>query len=131
MMHYLECIAMLEYLLKKLQKGQRTQVPVSTMDDVQSVMVQLNRKLQNENDPQITVKIRDVMEALEEVKTLKGALVLTDTMKNALVSGVDELLQVIQLKAFEHFKYNDFEPTDEVVRIMRGVVKTALDNGLI
>lgn len=131
MMHYLECIAMLEYLLKKLHKGQRTQVPVSTMDDVQEVMVQTNRKLEKENDPKISIKIRDVMEALEEVKTLKGALVLTDAMKTALVNGVDELLQLVQLNTFEYYKYHEFEPTEEVVKVMRGVVKTALANNLI
>lgn len=130
-MHYLECIAMLDYLLKKLHSGQRVQVPISAVDDVQQVMVQLNRKLQNEQDTQFKVKIRDVMEALEEVRALKGALVLTDTMKTALVNGVSELLQIVQLKAFEYYKYNDFEPTPEVIPVMRDVVKTALANGAI
>lgn len=130
-MHYLECIAMLDFLLKKLHSGQRTQVPVTVVDDVQQVMVQVNRKLEKETDVQITARIRDVMEALLEVSQVKGALVLTDTMKTALVSGVQELMTGIQLVAYEYFKYNDFEPTQEIVGIMRGIVATALAKGLL
>lgn len=130
-MHYLECIAMLNYLLKKLHSGQRTQVPVTVVDDVQQVMVQLSRKLEKETDVQITARIRDVMEALAEVSEVKGALVLTDTMKSALVSGLTELLTAVQLATYEYYKYNDFEPTPEIVEVMRGVVATALDKGLL
>lgn len=130
-MHYLECIAMLEFLLKKLHNGQRTQVPVSVVDDVRQVLVQVTRKLQNEKDDLLAARLRDVMEALEEVSQIKGALVLTDNMKSALTSGVEELRSAIQLLAYEFYKYNDFELTDELMPIMRGVVQAALDAGLL
>lgn len=130
-MRYLECIAMLEFLLKKLHSGQRTQVPVTVADDAQQVMVQLNRKLEDVQDTELRVKLRDTMEAIAEVNNVQGILVLTDTMKQALVSGVTDLLNSLQLLAFDYFKYNDFEPTEEVTPVMRGVVATALARGII
>lgn len=130
-MRYLECIAMLEFLLKKLHSGQRTQVPVTVADDAQQVMVQLNRKLEDNQDTELHVKLRDTMEAIAEVNNVQGILVLTDAMKQALVSGVTDLLNTLQLLAFDYFKYNDFEPTEEVIPIMRNVVATALARGVI
>lgn len=130
-MRYLECIAMLEFLLKKLHSGQRTQVPVTVADDAQQVMVQLNRKLEDNPDTELRVKLRDTMEAIAEVNNVQGILVLTDAMKQALVSGVTDLLNTLQLLAFDYFKYNDFEPTEEVIPIMRNVVATALARGVI
>lgn len=130
-MRYLECIAMLEFLLKKLHSGQRTQVPVTVADDAQQVMVQLNRKLEDNQDTELRVKLRDTMEAIAEVNNVQGILVLTDAMKQALVSGVTDLLNTLQLLAFDYFKYNDFEPTEGVIPIMRNVVATALARGVI
>lgn len=131
MMRYLECIAMLEFLLKKLHSGQRTQVPVTVADDAQQVMVQLNRKLEDNQDTELRVQLRDTMEAIAEVNNVQGILVLTDAMKQALVSGVTDLLNTLQLLAFDYFKYNDFEPTEEIIPIMRNVVATALARGVI
>lgn len=130
-MRYLECIAMLEFLLKKLHSGQRTQVPVTVADDAQQVMVQLNRKLEDNQDTELRVKLRDTMEAIVEVNNVQGILVLTDAMKQALVNGVTDLLNTLQLLAFDYFKYNDFEPTEEIIPIMRNVVATALARGVI
>lgn len=130
-MRYLECIAMLEFLLKKLHSGQRTQVPVTVADDAQQVMVQLNRKLEDNQDTELRVKLRDTMEAIAEVNNVQGILVLTDAMKQALVNGVTDLLNTLQLLAFDYFKYNDFEATEEVIPIMRNVVATALARGVI
>lgn len=130
-MRYLECIAMLEFLLKKLHSGQRTQVPVTVADDAQQVMVQLNRKLEDNQNTELRVKLRDTMEAIAEVNNVQGILVLTDAMKQALVSGVTDLLNTLQLLAFDYFKYNDFEPTEEIIPIMRNVVATALARGVI
>lgn len=130
-MRYLECIAMLEFLLKKLHSGQRTQVPVTVADDAQQVMVQLNRKLEDNQDTELRVKLRDTMEAIAEVNNVQGILVLTDAMKQALVSGVTDLLNTLQLLAFDYFKYNDFEPTEEIIPVMRNVVATALARGVI
>ena len=130
-MHYLECIAMLEYLLKKMCAGQRVQVPVNVVDEVQTVIVALNKKLENEKSPAITVIIRDILEAVQVVKSTQGILFLTDTMKLQINSGIEELLSELRLLAFDHFKTNEFEPTEQLIPVMRSIVKEALAKGVI
>lgn len=130
-MHYLQCIAMLEYLLQKLNAGQRVQVPVETVDEVQNVLIALNKKLERENNREITIRIRDIMEAAIEVRNATGLTFLTDDMKNAITSGIHELLSHIRILAFNYFKINDFEPTPEIIPIMRGVVEEALLKGVV
>lgn len=130
-MHYLQCIAMLEYLLQKLNAGQRVQVPVEIVDEVQNVLIALNKKLERENNREITLRIRDIMEAAIEVRNATGLTFLTDDMKNAITSGIHELLSHIRILAFNYFKINDFEPTPEIIPIMRGVVEEALLKGVV
>ena len=130
-MHYLECIAMLEYLLKNMCAGQRVQVPVNVVDEVQTVIVALNKKLENEKSPAITVRIRDILEAVQVVKSTQGILFLTDTMKLQINSGIEELLSELRLLAFDYFKTNEFEPTEQLIPVMRSIVKEALAKGVI
>lgn len=130
-MHYLECIAMLEYLLKKMSNGQRTQVPVSVVDEVQTVIIALNKKLKDESNTLVTVRIRDILEAVQVVKSTQGILFLTEMMKDQINSGIQELLSCIRLAAFEYFKTHDFEPTPQIIPVMRSVVKEALSKGVI
>lgn len=130
-MHYLECIEMLEYLLKKMCNGQRTQVPVSAVDEVQTVIIALNKKLVNEDNTLLTVRMRDILEAVQVVKSTQGIMFLTEAMKDSINSGIEELLSCLRLQAFEYFKVNDFEPTPQIIPVMRSVVKEALAKGVI
>lgn len=129
-MHYLRCIAMLDYTLNKLCNGQRLQVPVSRMDEIQSSMVQLSKILKQQS-VMVQAQIRDVLEALEAIKTVQGLLYLTSDMKQALTDGVSALKCTLQLEAFEFFKTNDFEPTEQIIPVMRGIVSAALESNLI
>lgn len=95
------------------------------------VLIQLNKKLEHVNNNQITIRVRDILEAVEVVKATRGLEFLTDTMKTTLNSGVSELMSILRLLAFEFFKINDFEPTDEIIPIMRDVVSEALRKGVI
>lgn len=130
-MRYLECIALLQYLLKKLCAGQRQQVPASVTEDVLTNIIAVNKRLEKEDHPEITMRIRDVMTSTTEIKETKGIINLTDAMRNSLTSGIAELQDAICLLAFEFFKTNDFEPTPQIIPIMRQVVKTALAKGEI
>ena len=131
MMHYLECIALLEFLQKKLCNGQRQQVPVSVVDEVQQSVVALQNRLSNERSSELTASFRDVMEAISVVKSTQGIIYLPDAMKTALNDGIDSLLHRLCLLAYDHFKYNEFEPTEQIIPIMRRVVKSALVEGVL
>lgn len=131
MMHYLECIALLEFLQKKLCNGQRQQVPVSVVEEVQQSVVALQKRLANERSSELTSSFRDVMEAICVVKNTEGILFLPDAMKTALNDGMDSLIHHICLLAYVYFKTHEFEPTEQVIPIMRRVVKSALMEGVL
>ena len=65
------------------------------------------------------------------VKSTQGILFLTDTMKLQINSGIEELLSELRLLAFDHFKTNEFEPTEQLIPVMRSIVKEALAKGVI
>ncbi len=130
-MRYLECIEMLKYLLKKVYAGQRKQVPVSACKEVQEVVLQVNKKIQDDLLPAEVVIIRDILSAVGVAEETPGLLNLTDAMKSAIVDGLSELKAAISMKAFEYYKVNDFEPTEEIIPLMRGVVEVALEKGVI
>ena len=130
-MHYLKCIAMLDYLLKKLYSEQRKQVPVSTLDEVLQVVDNVIKALPNEQDVMLQVRLQDVQTAAVTIKSTQGILFLTDAMKDAIVGGINEVRAALQILAFNYFVTNDFEPTPEIIPMMRDVVKTAAERGLI
>lgn len=131
MMHYLECIALLEFLQKKLYAGQRVQVPVSVVDEVQTSIIALRKRLEKENNAEIDSRIRDLMESVFVIKSTSGLVNLTDAMKNTLVSGISEVSDLISLLAYSYFQTHDFEPTNEIIPVMRNVVRVALAKGVL
>ena len=129
-MSYLECIAMLQYLLRKLYSEQRQQVSVSIVKEVQLILTQVKKKLGDDLDCSVSSGLDDLFRATQEITT-SNVQVLTATMKGALVDGIEELVSTLQLAAFEYFKVHDFEPTESVIPVMRDVVKCALMNNKI
>ena len=87
--------------------------------------------LDKEATPEINNRINDIMESILVIKSTEGLIFLTDTMKNVLTSGIQELQSIISLEAFDYFQLHDFEPTPEIIPVMRNVVKVALSKGVI
>lgn len=71
------------------------------------------------------------MEATHEIQSIVGVVFLTQSMKDALNSGIEELLTSLRLESFKYFQYHEFEPTPEIIPIMRNVVNTAIRKGVI
>ncbi len=130
-MHYLKCIALLDFLQKKLYIGQRQQVPVSAVEEIQRSMVSIRAVLEKEPDPEQSNMIDDIMGSIISIKETPGLTNLTEAMKNSLNYGLSELQDSFALKAFEYFEVNDFEPTKQIIPVMRKVVSTALEKGVL
>ena len=94
-------------------------------------MIALNQRLEQENDVNLQARIRDTMEAVYVVKNTQGLIFLTDSMMNSLVSGVSELMEMICMLAFRYDQLNDFEPTEQLIPVLRKVVEVALQKGAI
>lgn len=129
-MHYLECIALLNYQLKKLCAGQRVQVATSVAEETLQTLINLQTLLGNDIG-ELTMRIHDIMNAIGVITAQSGMDVLTDAMKKSLVDGLTEVHDAICLKAFEYYKVTDFQPTEQIIPVMRRVVQVALDKGVI
>lgn len=71
------------------------------------------------------------MESILVIKSTPGLISLTDVMKNTVSTGLTELSDIISLEAYKHFQTNDFEPTAEIIPVMRNVVSVALAKGVL
>lgn len=79
----------------------------------------------------LKIKLDDLMQAVIDIKSTPNLMTLSDNMKNALVSGVQEISTEICIKAFNYYKVNDFEPEEQIIPVMRKVVTVALEKGMI
>lgn len=130
-MHYLECLAILQYVLTQLEASSRKQVPVEVLQELKATTVDLASKLAYETEIKILMAIRALQEALGTCTVPPGTQYLSDRMKVALVDGFEALQTEVSLVAFNYFKVNDFEPTEPIINIMRGVVTVAAQKGLV
>ncbi len=144
-MHFLECIAMLRYLEKKLQANQRDQVSVQLIPEVLSVIVQVNKKLEGSLPPgnQYLQVSSDLMHALYAIQQTAGITYLTDSMKNTVVDGIRSLQDELCVFAYKYFTVNkipddvckmletdDGTDTTSSMSILRKVAEVAINNGL-
>lgn len=129
-MKMLECIAMLDYLLSSLEAGKRIQVPASKYNEVKSVLIPLYKKVATFSNEQTQLALEALLEAVNVIDI--GAMqYLTDTARDALVEGINDVKEAIAMQAFEYFKVNDFEPSESVTPLMREVVTVAAMKGVI
>lgn len=130
-MHYLECIALLDYLRKKLQIEQRVPVPIGVLDEVKQQVLAVDNRVSKEGDPQINALLDDLKVSLFSVEVVPGTENIPDTVKTALADGVQRLLHFIAIKAYHHFEVNSFEPNNIINKSMRIVVEEALEEGVL
>lgn len=130
-MHYLECIALLKYLLNLLYEGQRTQVPLSVTEEVASNLLNIKTLMGKDLSTDCEAAINDCMSASTQLMHMTGMQVLSANMKNILVEGVSTVVSTLSLEAFEYYKTHDFEDNDQTRPIVMDIVKCALEEGVI
>lgn len=131
-MKLLECLALLDFALESLHAGKRVPVPIGAYYDLVPLLIPLSKKLGTlQTSSECRICLQQLEEAVNLVQFPVGSVYLPDAARDTLVSGINSLRDAICLEAFEYFKWNDFEPTPEVVKIMKSVVQVALRRGVI
>lgn len=129
-MKMLECLAMLKYLLSRLEAGKRVQVPVSTYNEIKQVLIPLYKKVAVFSNDETQLAMEQLIEAVNLVD-VSSLQYLTDAARDAIVEGINFLQDAISMQAFDFFKMNDFEPTDQIIPLMRDVVRVAAMKGAV
>lgn len=104
---------------------------MSTVDEVQRSLISIQKMLENEHDPEQMNILNDLMSSILDIKSTQGLTNLTGSMKDTLSGGIKELQDTVSLKAFEYFKVHEFEPTKQIIPIMRTVVSACLEKGVL
>lgn len=131
MVNYLESLALTDFLLRKLNYETREQVPTTAVTSITGVSFQLLKKLEDATDFHIKQDANNLAYAVSSLKGINFGNCITENCKNILIEAVVQLRGTIRMQAFEYYKVNDFEPTPEIIKIMRGVVEEALSRGAI
>lgn len=131
-MRYLNCLEMLNYILRTLKADTRQAVPVHKMDTVMTSLVTVQSMLVADQITDIVVraKLSDILNAVVAVeKNTVGMTSLTDTMKQELVKGVKALETSLATEAYSYYWDNEFEDTPEIRPLMRQVVSLYAESG--
>lgn len=128
-MKYLDSIEMFNYALDVLKAEQRVQVPVSKMTELLMIILNIQKKIGEEMGSQYQSTHMDLLQAIGVVQEMKNVRYLSDNMKSTLVNGVTELKAMVAKTAYNYYMTTEFEPTEEVIPIMRDVVRTYVIEG--
>lgn len=131
-MRYLNCLEMLNYILRTLKADTRQAVPVHKMGTVMTSLVTVQSMLVSDQVTSIIIraKMTDLLNAVVAVENnTAGMTSLTDVMKQELVKGVKELQIGLASEAYSYYWDNDFEDTEEVRPLMRQVVSLYAESG--
>jgi hypothetical protein len=127
-MKYLECIALLNVGLQVLRDGERVQVPVMRLKEIQTILARLvDRSDEFEEDCTILLRINDLLLSVQALMERKpssdGMQFLTYDMKHMYATALKELREKIARLAFGFYKQHDFEVTPQIIPVMRDVVE--------
>lgn len=81
-------------------------------------------------DPLITVTLNDLLSAMISVnENSAGMMNLTETMKQDLIGGVARVKSYVAHAAYGYYSVNEFEPTPEIIPLMRDIVECYAEDG--
>lgn len=132
MMPYRECIEILNYALKILRYDSRQSVRIEKMNELMGCIKSAEAMCTEAQifDIQVKATFSDLMAAVVAVKSQStGMMMLTDVMKQTLVSGVVQIKEHVCIKAYGYYEEHDFEDTPENVPIFRDIVMTYAEAG--
>lgn len=76
------------------------------------------------NDAMASVTMTDMIRSVLSIQTADIKMVnLSEVMKQGLIEGAMKIRNIIASEAFGYYEYHEFEPTPEVIPLMRVVVE--------
>lgn len=88
------------------------------------IVVRVNKKVENsDNTAFIRVGLNDLTMSISIAQENKAVRYLTDQMRQALAEGLRSVRTNLCKLAYRYYSDFDFEPTDQVIPLMREVVQ--------
>lgn len=112
---------MVIYLMEQIGSGKRLQISKSKLEELKETLSKIISILDKDISPELQMKIEDLYTALSLAENLDITM-LPDSVKSSIEKGLKGIKTDVAELAFGHFTFNDFEPTEEIIPIMRHVV---------
>jgi hypothetical protein len=121
-MNFLEALELCINALDVIQSGKRVQVGKLKLNELKSILTQIMTIIpESERSPEFILAIENLFKAIYAAIDI-DMKVLPDAIKLSLEGGLQALKSEIANKAFSFFSINDFEPSTEIIELMRQVV---------
>ena len=126
-MEYLEAMSLCMYALDEvMHAGKRDQVNKSRIDEIKVTVIQIRELLSDQaNNIDLGVALEKTLRAIKATDSL-DMLVLPDTIKDIIIQALGQLKRVIARICFDYYSINKFEDDEEVIPVMREVVKSVI-----
>lgn len=119
-MKYLGCIELLNLALQLLKSGQRDQVPLSKLVEVQTLVMRCSKRATDL--PLATARCNDVLMGISVAQANQAVMYLPQSMRDVLVQGIQACLSDVCAAAWEYYSQNDVPISDETMPLLRTVV---------
>lgn len=126
-MKYLECIELLNHALQLLRDGQREQVPVVRLSEVQTLVTRVMLRMTEQQ--LVIVRCNDVVGAIDIAQRRKDMLNLTQRMRDIIVSGLHDCLDTVCDVAWDYYTEHDVPISDDTIPLLTSLVTNHFNRG--
>ena len=126
-MKYLECIELLNNALQLLRDGQREQVPVARLPEVQTLVTRVMLRLTDL--PLAMVRCNDVIGAMDIAQRRKDMLNLTQRMRDIIVNGLHDCLDTVCDAGWDYYTEHDVPISEDTKPLLTTLVANHFNRG--
>lgn len=124
-MKYLDCIELLSLALQLLKSGQRDQVPLSKLTEVQVLVMRCSKRA--EDLPLVTARCNDILMGIGVAQSNQAVKYLPQAMRDTLVQGLKACMYGVCDAAWDYYSTRDVPISEETIPLLRLVVAYHLD----
>lgn len=119
-MKYLDCIELLNLALQLLKNGQRDQIPLSKLTEVQILVTRCAKRAPDL--PFVTAKCSDLLMGISVARTNQAVRYLPQQMRDILTQGIQACMAEICDAAWEYYSTREVPISDETIPLLRVLV---------
>lgn len=126
-MKYLDCIELLNLALQILKSGQRSQVPLAKLTEVQTLVTRCSKKVREL--PLVTARCEDILIGIGVAQANQAIQYLPQSMRDVLIQGIQSCLSAICDVAWDYYSTCDVPISEETIPLLRTLVANHFEKG--
>lgn len=128
-MKYLDSIELLNLALRLLKSGQRDQVPVSKLAEVQLLVLRCRKRVADV--PMAPTICDDVVMGISVVRNNQTIQFVPQDIRDTLIQGLQDCLAQVCAAAWSYYCDTDVPISDETIPLLRTIVAYHFNKGAL